>query len=449
MKGYISSHVIAGSVLLIFILLYKADVIQNLAQSRRRAARVVCKTTSFQKLNTETHLRNDMREAVLRHFPWASETSFSMPSNVVIAVDNRNKAIAEKGYFVLGYDTYGSNKPVPEGYDFYIKYEPNQVGSPFYLKPNAIKSALYGCQKGVRFIYKDNDVVMKRYVSYAFHKYKITYQEEFYNNSANAGILLGRNTHRAKDIIYRWESGYGLAGNIEQDQTVLRSIILEAPKQFQAVPPNTLGRHVYSDVPERELVLWKERLKYSALISLSRYSLIVIMLISAGKYVLIRMNTRVKQEETPLVAQVLLKFGPASTVTLCAACSIIEIVVRNPVMIGFLLGNETTPDKWRYHMSHQIMADSLVRIYCNGSFLYISNIAYTFEMANFLRLSAQHCAWILDILYITVCILPVYWTFLFCLAITILSKLCRSFDSCKHFSRIRLDIPETSRYRTA
>lgn len=358
--------------------------------------------------------RQSIRQSVLRHFPWATETEFVPSSSFSVAVDRRNEAVMSKGYFVMGYDNFGVHSNIPKGYDFYVKFSNNNVGSHFFQKPTAMRIAISGCQKHVRFLYKDADVVLKNHLKFWFHKYRLVYQEEFHNRSANAGLILGRSSLKVKKLLAMWDAGHGLGENVEQDQTVLRALIAEGDRDFLAVPPNMLGRHVHSAVINREDILMKEQLRKSPLILLMRLVIIGIMVRYIVSYKVHFMGHSFSEMSTTnatVIGKVETRSGSVGAVLLAGWLAVFDFSVRNPMIFASFISHKFPVNAAKYHSSHQIIADDLMRVWTADNLLIISTTTESFALRNLFFIDPGLLVSVLDILYFFILVVPLYWGF--------------------------------------
>lgn len=83
--------------------------------------KVVCRLDKRWEETSEA-VKNFTKTLVWKHYPYAQYKTFTRSSEIRIVKDNRNEAMARKGYFVIGYDNMGNTISIPNGYDFYVKF---------------------------------------------------------------------------------------------------------------------------------------------------------------------------------------------------------------------------------------------------------------------------------------------------------------------------------------
>jgi len=338
--------------------------------------------------------------------------------------DERTLGCSRKGYFTVGYDTQDdSDSPLPGQYDFFVRFKnKNSSTSPYYLKPNVIIFGLKGCKKNVNFIYKDPDVVMKKDIEYAFRERRISYQEEMYNESANAGIILGKKSAKVKNILQLWSAGVNIATNVEQDQTVLRSLVSEYPASFERLAKNSVGTHVYSSAKNREWNIAKFEMKqwcifrivYNALSFYAIYATII----AIGNHRFIS-----------LIAKMLLKtsFGPHRRKQIWSNSYLtnklgrrfneifffvhvgllIKVLLGNPLFVAKSIGKHTLNDAYRYHLGDHFLADDLTRIHYGGKgAIFMSDTRNSYEIYNLLGIPEAFIITTADTLYMAMNLIP-------------------------------------------
>jgi len=390
----------------IFLLWVLNGVLRN-----NTKVKVVCRLDNRWE-ETPDALKNYTRALVLTHYPYAGYEPFKRSSEISIVKDKRNEAMATKGYFVIGYDNRGRNSTVPNGYDFYVKFSDDQQGSHFFLKPILIQKAIEGCQKQVKFVYKDHDVILKHDIlKKGFHPFKLGYQAEFHNSSANAGFILGKCSTKLKYMISLWTGGEGIGFNLEQDQTVLRALVAEMGDDFFSLPPNSAARHVYSVSKHRNFTLFKANIIQSKALAFSKHILAFIVFISSIS-ILFADNIRAyvyclsEKQIEKLTAFISLK-----SLLVIAFISMTERYVRNPLEIGEILGHAMLLDLGNYHSAHQLQSDDLVRVWRNEKGLHMGSLRSTYKLYDIILLSPAIIVQILDFAYLISELIPFAWIF--------------------------------------
>lgn len=308
-------------------------------------------------------MRESVRGTVLQHFPWAELSKFVPPSTALVVLDRRNEAVFKQGYFVIGFDNFDVNTSVPRGYDFYVKYSSDHLGSHFYLKPNAIRLGIHGCKPHVKFIYRDNDVVLQPWVKDGFIKSRITFQQEFHNLSSNAGFVMSASSYKAKQMMNLWEAGAGLAGNIEQDQTVFRALFQENDKQFFSAVPNFYAVHIYSGVVNRERALATLRLKNSTSFQMLKVFFLCCLAYCAIQHLAFVLRySKQRDEEISLMAKVLLRMGPGCFLMAAGLFAIVGLLANNPLQLGASLGIPVRTQLRSFKNGYQLAAGFRARV---------------------------------------------------------------------------------------
>ncbi len=346
------------------------------------------------------------KRKVLTHFPFASVRYFQIPSKKHILIDRRNEAVFEKGYFVVGYDNGQTRPRFLSEYDFYVTYSNDTNGSHFFLKALTIRKAIEGCQKQVKFVYKDHDATIKPIMSsIGFHDYKIGYQTEFHNSSANAGVITGRSSKRTKYIVSLWDGAAGLGENLEKDQTTLRALVKEDENSFFQLPPNSVARHVYSSSRYRSSTIQKTRIIYSTgTFYLYRLFLLGISLHFCRRIVLYRSRRAFKPIQ--YLKRKLAINRTAPNILVLVMVVIIDEVISSPMLLAKLLGIPTILNLGMYHPAIQLQADDLARVWKDKTGFHMGTIRETFLIPSFKFFSPLIFSQIYDTAFILKCMLP-------------------------------------------
>lgn len=397
--------------MLIFIIMLMICT-YRISTSRNRKYKIVCRTEPVWPMTTKEE-RATTRRIVLSKFPYATIEEFGAPSERVVVRDERNRAISKRGYFVIGFDNHGINSSIPSGYDYYVKYSNDHIGSHFYLKARTLRRAIQGCQKQVRFIYKDSDTILKRnLLLFAFHPFRITYQREFHNHSLNAGFITGRATARTASILSAWDAGAGLAANLEQDQTILRALVARSDRDFFALPPNAAARHVYSIAPSRSFTLWKAEMLSAPFITIIRY----LFLFPAICTCAITLRPGLLGRKARRLVTFANRLASSSrVVAISGALAYMDIALRNPMLIARALATQSIVDLGHYHSAYQLQADDVARIWRSQTGVYIGSVTETFRLPFFLQWPPIVLVQLFDLLYLTTQLVPFSCFFLFLL----------------------------------
>lgn len=375
--------------------------------------------TSVMSWNTVR--RNEIAEIVTRNYPWASLSELPLPgSEYIIMKDARTAGCSRKGYFTMGYDTnpYKHGR-IPGRFDFFVRFYNNHKSSsatsPYYFKPAVILLGLKGCRTNVNFVYKDTDVVMKKEdITYAFKEQKLSYQEEMYNSSANAGIILGKNTAKVRHLVELWNNGVGIADNIEQDQTILRSLVFEYPRRFERLYKNSVGTHLYSSEKNRKRNIAKFTMKqwaifgivYNALSFYAVYYTMIRVIASSNNcnpkiWYLVALQRRKHNDLTRK-----LKKHFKEIFFLVHMGLVLKILLGNPLFVAKSIGNPTLNDPYKYHLADHFLADDLTRIHCTVKTVFMSDTRNSFEIYNLLGISESFIITAADTLYLAAEFIP-------------------------------------------
>lgn len=346
------------------------------------------------------------KRKVLKHFPFASVNKFHLPSKKNILIDRRNEAFSQKGYFVVGFDNGKTSSRHLSEYDFYVTYNNDTGGSHFFLKPFTIRKSIEGCQKHVKFVYKDHDAILKPILSnIGFHHYKIAFQTEFHNSSANAGLITGRASDRTKQIIAEWDGGSGIGQNMEKDQTVLRALVEEDENSFFRLPPNSVARHIYSSSKYRLMTTSKTRIRYADT-NVHLYCLLAAGLFShlCKKLMIYKSNGMLRNSSYWKMKIYVYNITP--TVLIFLILALLNMLVSCPICLSRALGVPEILNLGMYHSAIQLQADDLVRVWSDRSGFHIGTPHETFRIP-FLRLfSPIIISNIYDGIFILICVLP-------------------------------------------
>lgn len=386
--------------------------ILNGVHHNKTKVKVVCRLDK-QWAETSEAVKNITRQLVWSHFPYAEYEPFKPSSEIKIVTDKRNEAMAEKGYFVIGYDNRGQNSTIPSGYDFYVKFSDDQQGSHFFLKPILIQKAIEGCQKQVKFVYKDHDVILKNEIlKKGFHPFKLAYQAEFHNSSANAGFVLGKCSTKVKYLVSLWTGGEGIGFNLEQDQTVLRALIAEKTDDFFSLPPNSAARHVYSVSKHRDFTLLKTGIIQSKTMAFLKHTITILVFIMSLS---VLFSQHLKEEAYfPSEKQIekLTFYMSVKSFLFMAFIYVVDRYVRNPLEIAQAMGDPILLDLGNYHSAHQLQSDDLVRVWRNEKGLHMGSLRSTYKLYDIIFLSPPLIVQILDFAYFISQLIPFTWIFL-------------------------------------
>ena len=400
-------------VLLLLGILYFTTLLDSTTKTHQR----VCKPVrDWQPVHKS--VRISAQRKVLRHFPSASVDAYNFPSRKHLLVDKRNIAVSRKGYFVIGFDNGQIISRDISAYDFYVSYSNDTEGSHFFLKAFTIRKAIEGCQKQVRFVYKDHDAILKPILSsIGFHNYKIAFQTEFHNSSANAGLVTGKASDRTKQIISEWDGASGIAQNLEKDQTVLRAFVSEDPNSFLPLPPNSIARHIYSTSQYRAVTIQKARLIYSSSVRRLRQLLTIAIFLHAFKTI---WCSKISILSLPRFVKCLK--NSHSELLIFIAIMILDSLSSCPMCLARSFGVPEVLNLGMYHPAVQLQADDMVRVWADRFGFHMGTPWETFRIPIFRPVPPILFTHTHDIIFIVKCVLPIKWIAIYRLLFRVSNK---------------------------